>query len=163
MGAQRTHGATSAPAVAAIVTNLANYEIMLPKCYNFRSSVLRLVLSYMAVAFLACPVGGSVSRRRALLMDEVDGMAGNEDRGGVQELISLLKATRVPIICMCNDRQHPKIRSLANHCFDLRFHRPRIEQIRVRYCPALFNIFYYIRDIIFPGLFIYFLTLQHTY
>lgn len=64
-------------------------------------------------------------------MDEVDGMAGNEDRGGVQELIALLKSSKVPIICMCNDRQHPKIRSLANHCFDLRFYKPRIEQIRV--------------------------------
>jgi replication factor C subunit 1 len=28
-------------------------------------------------------------------MDEVDGMAGNEDRGGVAELINLIKATKV--------------------------------------------------------------------
>ena len=42
----------------------------------------------------------------------------------------MIKATRVPIICICNDRQHPKIRSLANHCFDLRFHKPKVEQIR---------------------------------
>ena len=27
-------------------------------------------------------------------MDEVDGMAGNEDRGGVAELIALLKTTK---------------------------------------------------------------------
>lgn len=65
-------------------------------------------------------------------MDEVDGMAGNEDRGGVQELIQLIKQSRVPIICMCNDRNHPKIRSLANYCFDLRFSKPRAEQIKVR-------------------------------
>ena len=64
-------------------------------------------------------------------MDEVDGMAGNEDRGGVAELILLIKSSKIPVICMCNDRNHPKIRSLANHCFDLRFQRPRIEQIRV--------------------------------
>jgi hypothetical protein len=37
-------------------------------------------------------------------MDEVDGMAGNEDRGGVAELIALIKTTRIPIICICNDR-----------------------------------------------------------
>ena len=63
-------------------------------------------------------------------MDEVDGMAGNEDRGGVAELISLIKTSKVPVIAMCNDRQHQKIRSLANHCFDLRFSRPRVEQIK---------------------------------
>ena len=62
-----------------------------------------------------------VTSKRVLLMDEVDGMAGNEDRGGVAELIQLLKTSKVPVIAMCNDRQHQKIRSLANHCFDLRF------------------------------------------
>uniref|UniRef100_A0A4W3J377 Replication factor C subunit 1 n=1 Tax=Callorhinchus milii TaxID=7868 RepID=A0A4W3J377_CALMI len=72
----------------------------------------------------------SVSSKHVLIMDEVDGMAGNEDRGGVQELIALIKQTKIPIICMCNDRNHPKIRSLANYCFDLRFPRPRLEQIK---------------------------------
>ncbi|XP_042886240.1 replication factor C subunit 1-like isoform X3 [Penaeus japonicus] len=72
----------------------------------------------------------SISTKHALVMDEVDGMSGNEDRGGVQELITLIKKSKIPIITMCNDRNHPKIRSLANHCFDLRFYKPRVEQIR---------------------------------
>ena len=75
--------------------------------------------------------GGQTSSRHALVMDEVDGMSGNEDRGGVQELIALIKKSKIPVITMCNDRNHPKIRSLANHCFDLRFYKPRLEQIRV--------------------------------
>ncbi|XP_014246780.1 replication factor C subunit 1-like [Cimex lectularius] len=74
--------------------------------------------------------GSSTSKTHVLIMDEVDGMAGNEDRGGVQELISLIKCSKVPIICMCNDRNHPKIRSLSNYCFDLRVNRPRMEQIK---------------------------------
>ncbi len=36
-----------------------------------------------------------VNKKRVLLMDEVDGMAGNEDRGGVAELINLIKITKV--------------------------------------------------------------------
>ena len=36
-----------------------------------------------------------VTSKRVLLMDEVDGMAGNEDRGGVAELIQLLKTSKV--------------------------------------------------------------------
>lgn len=48
-----------------------------------------------------------------------------------QELIGLIKHTKIPIICMCNDRNHPKIRSLVHYCFDLRFQRPRVEQIKV--------------------------------
>ncbi|KAM4673328.1 replication factor C subunit 1 isoform 1-T1 [Amazona ochrocephala] len=72
----------------------------------------------------------SVSGKHVLIMDEVDGMAGNEDRGGIQELIGLIRHTKVPIICMCNDRNHPKMRSLVHYCFDLRFQRPRLEQIK---------------------------------
>nr|XP_012147257.1 PREDICTED: replication factor C subunit 1 isoform X2 [Megachile rotundata] len=65
-----------------------------------------------------------------LLMDEVDGMAGNEDRGGLQELINLIKSTDIPIICICNDRNNPKMRTLSNYTYDLRFSKPRLEQIR---------------------------------
>jgi DNA polymerase III delta prime subunit len=79
------------------------------------------------------------SKKRILLMDEVDGMAGNEDRGGMAELIHLIKASKIPIICMCNDRNHQKIRSLANHCFDLRFQRPRAEQIKAAMMSVCFK------------------------
>uniref|UniRef100_A0A665WN74 Replication factor C subunit 1 n=1 Tax=Echeneis naucrates TaxID=173247 RepID=A0A665WN74_ECHNA len=72
----------------------------------------------------------TVTSKHVLIMDEVDGMAGNEDRGGIQEMIGLIRSSKIPIICMCNDRNHPKIRSLANYCFDLRFQRPRVEQIK---------------------------------
>ncbi len=72
----------------------------------------------------------SVSTKHVVIMDEVDGMAGNEDRGGVAELIQLIKTTKVPIVCICNDRSHPKMRSLVNYCFDLRFYKPRVEQIK---------------------------------
>ncbi|XP_055338037.1 replication factor C subunit 1-like [Paramacrobiotus metropolitanus] len=68
--------------------------------------------------------------KSAIIMDEVDGMAGNEDRGGVQEVIQLIKNCKIPVICICNDRQSQKMRSLAGYCYDLRFQRPRLEPIR---------------------------------
>ncbi|XP_032510855.2 replication factor C subunit 1 isoform X1 [Danaus plexippus] len=77
-----------------------------------------------------CAGKGAVSKKHVLVMDEVDGMAGNEDRGGLQELISLIKTTSVPVICMCNDRNSEKMRSLVNYCYDLKFARPRLEQIK---------------------------------
>lgn len=74
--------------------------------------------------------GAGMTSKHVLIMDEVDGMAGNQDRGGVQELIALIKTTRIPIVCICNDRSHPKMRSLVNYCFDLRFPRPQVKQIQ---------------------------------
>ncbi|KAF2356816.1 BRCT domain [Trinorchestia longiramus] len=97
---------------------------------SLTEEVAQLLCNTSLSNFATGKSGLGTSRNHVLLMDEVDGMAGNEDRGGVQELIALLKTTKVPVICMCNDRQHPKIRSLANHCFDLRFYKPRVEQIR---------------------------------
>lgn len=96
---------------------------------QLQNNVSELLSSTSLSPFMS---GKSVTKKHALLMDEVDGMAGNEDRGGVQELILLIKNAKCPVICMCNDRNHPKIRTLSNYCFDLRFHKPRLEQIKVR-------------------------------
>jgi replication factor C subunit 1 len=62
-------------------------------------------------------------QKRCIIMDEVDGM-GAGDRSGMAELIQMIKASRVPIICICNDRQSQKMKSLLPYCMDLRYRRP---------------------------------------
>ena len=44
-------------------------------------------------------------------MDEVDGMSG--DRGGTAELVSWIKKSSRPIICICNNRDKSQIKTLA--------------------------------------------------
>lgn len=53
-------------------------------------------------------------------------------RGGIPELVRLIKSTKVPIICVCNDRLSQKVRTLASHCFDLKLGRPTKGQIARR-------------------------------
>lgn len=72
----------------------------------------------------------TLTSKHCVIMDEVDGMAGNEDRGGISELIQLIKNTRIPIICICNNRNDKKMRSLVNYCFDLKFHKPSLQAIK---------------------------------
>ncbi|KAG3109906.1 hypothetical protein PI124_g10917 [Phytophthora idaei] len=95
---------------------------------------LKDVLGTQALQFGA-PAGKSKEKmhlaRRVIVMDEVDGMSGG-DRGGTAELIQLIKKSKTPIICICNDRQSQKVRSLANHSFDLRMRRPTKVQIGKR-------------------------------
>jgi len=67
----------------------------------------------------------------ALIMDEVDGMSAGE-RGGISELIDTIKMTRVPIICICNDRYSQKLKSLLNYCLDVPFQRPNRISVRKR-------------------------------
>jgi len=73
---------------------------------------------------------GGAAGRMALVMDEVDGMSAG-DRGGMQLLIKLIERSKMPVICCCNDRQSAKIKTLANHCLDLRFRRPGHSEIAI--------------------------------
>lgn len=73
-----------------------------------------------------------INQKNLIVMDEIDGMAGNEDRGGVAALIQIIKETKTPIICICNDRQSQKLKSLANYCYDIRFAKPEKRQITKR-------------------------------
>uniref|UniRef100_A0A8C0VMA6 Replication factor C subunit 1 n=1 Tax=Cyanistes caeruleus TaxID=156563 RepID=A0A8C0VMA6_CYACU len=97
---------------------------------NSLKEVVAESLNNTSIKDFCSGASSSVSGKHVLIMDEVDGMAGNEDRGGIQELIGLIRHTKIPIICMCNDRNHPKMRSLVHYCLDLRFQRPRLEQIK---------------------------------
>jgi replication factor C subunit 1 len=63
------------------------------------------------------------TKKRCVIMDEVDGM-GAGDRSGMAELIQMIKKTKIPIICICNDRQSQKMKSLLPYCMDLKFSRP---------------------------------------
>ncbi|CAF2316120.1 unnamed protein product [Rotaria sp. Silwood2] len=114
---------------AQLVCEHLNFEYIEKNASDQRSKKLVATLSSDSHS-VASFVNKSSLSNCVLIMDEVDGVAGNEDRGGIQELISLIKRSRIPIICICNDRQHKKIRSLANYCYDLRFYRPTIQQIR---------------------------------
>ena len=55
------------------------------------------------------------NRGKIILIDEVDAISGNEDRGGVQALNKILENTSFPIIMTTNDLNHDKIKELKNH------------------------------------------------
>lgn len=74
--------------------------------------------------------------KMVLIMEEVDGMSSG-DRGGVAELISVIKLTKIPIICVCNDRYSQRLRSLLAHCEECAFQRPLKQQVLKRLAAIL--------------------------
>jgi len=80
-------------------------------------------------------------KRHILVMDEVDGMSGG-DRGGISGLIEMIKRSRIPIICICNDRFSQKLKSLQSYCEEFAFQRPSKVQIckRIIYIASKENI-----------------------
>ncbi|XP_059665886.1 replication factor C subunit 1 isoform X2 [Cornus florida] len=69
--------------------------------------------------------------KTVLIMDEVDGMSAG-DRGGVADLIASIKMSKIPIICICNDRYSQKLKSLMNYCLLLNFRKPTKQQMAKR-------------------------------
>lgn len=61
-------------------------------------------------------------------MDEVDGMSAG-DRGGIADLIASIKISKIPIICICNDRYSQKLKSLVNYCLLLSYRKPTKQQV----------------------------------
>ncbi len=69
------------------------------------------------------------SRGRIIFFDEVDGMSGTEDRGGLAEIMEVIKETRIPIILAANDPWDPRFRPLRDLCKMVRMDRPRPSDI----------------------------------
>ena len=64
-----------------------------------------------------------------LFLDEVDGIAGNEDRGGVGAIIKIVEEARTPVIMAANDPDVEKLRPLKKVCLLIRFQQIRIPLI----------------------------------
>ena len=65
-------------------------------------------------------MGGLGSKKSVIIMDEVDGL-GAGDRGGIGALVKIIKESKTPIICICNDTEDRKLVTLINHCYCLKF------------------------------------------
>jgi replication factor C large subunit len=55
-------------------------------------------------------------RLRLLLLDEVDGLSGTSDRGGVGAIMKILEITVHPIIMTANDPNSPRLKDLLKVC-----------------------------------------------
>ncbi|MCE7734475.1 MAG: replication factor C large subunit [Candidatus Heimdallarchaeota archaeon] len=64
-------------------------------------------------------------KKQLILMDEVDGLSGRYDRGGLNEFMKILKNTKYPVICTANDPESDKILTLMRRMKirKLDFHR----------------------------------------
>lgn len=66
-----------------------------------------------------------------IVMDECDGVSSS-DRGGLGELLKIVKKTSIPVVCIANDRGNRKIQSLLNHSYDLKFNKPTVKDVQRR-------------------------------
>lgn len=82
-----------------------------------------------ATSFVALDTFSTESKGNVLFLDEVDGIAGNEDRGGVSAIIKIIETSRVPVIMAANDPDLEKLRPLIKVATLIRFQQVRIPLI----------------------------------
>lgn len=61
------------------------------------------------------------NRKKIILIDEVDGISGRSDRGGVGALIKIVKESKFPVVLTANDAYDPRLRTLRNYCELIKF------------------------------------------
>jgi len=55
-------------------------------------------------------------KKRLILFDELDGIAGTADRGGLRVITDIVKASASPIILTANNAYDPRFSTLREHC-----------------------------------------------
>jgi replication factor C large subunit len=65
-------------------------------------------------------------RKRIVLVDEVDGIAGQEDAGGIPAIRDAIEKTKVPIVLIANDPWSPRLATIREMCEMIEFkHVPK--------------------------------------
>ena len=82
-----------------------------------------------ATSYVALDSFSAESKGNILFLDEVDGISGNSDRGGVRAILKIVENARVPVIMAANDPEISKLRPLKKVCLLVRFQQIRIPLI----------------------------------
>ncbi|MFX1515688.1 MAG: AAA family ATPase [Promethearchaeota archaeon] len=64
-----------------------------------------------------------------LLIDEVDGLSGTADRGGLREIVDIINSTRIPLILTANDISPQKFKTLRKYCELREFKSPTSKDV----------------------------------
>jgi len=73
--------------------------------------------------------GTLFGKKRIILFDELDGITGSADRGGLRVITKIVKETGSPIILIANDAYNPRFSTLRKSCQLIEFKKPTRTQI----------------------------------
>jgi replication factor C large subunit len=71
-------------------------------------------------------------KSKIFLIDEIDGIAGRQDLGGVGAIIKIIKESKFPVVLTANDPWSQKLRSLRSYCTLVEFGKVHVFDIERR-------------------------------
>jgi len=60
---------------------------------------------------------------KVFVIDEIDGLASQEDKGGASEIIKIIKESKHPIVLIANDPWNQKLKTIREHCILISFNK----------------------------------------
>ena len=75
-------------------------------------------------AGLASQYGSLFGGKRIILLDELDGLTGTADRGGVKAITDIAKSAQCPLVLIANNAYDPRFTNLRNYCLLIEFKKP---------------------------------------
>jgi len=75
-------------------------------------------------AGLASQYGSLFGGRRIVLLDELDGLTGTSDKGGVRAITDIARNAQSPIVLIANNAYDPRFSNLRNYCLLIEFKKP---------------------------------------
>ena len=83
-------------------------------------------------AGLASQYGSLFGGKRIILLDELDGLTGTSDRGGVKAITDVVKAAQCPIVLTANSAYDPRFSTLRSYCLLIEFKKPPASEVAKR-------------------------------
>jgi replication factor C large subunit len=80
-------------------------------------------------AGLASQYGSLFGRKRLILLDELDGLTGTADKGGVKAITDIVKTAQCPVVLIANNAYDPRFTNLRNYCLLIEFKKPSASEV----------------------------------
>jgi len=80
-------------------------------------------------AGLASQYSSLFGGKRIILLDELDGLTGTADRGGVKAITDVVKTAQSPVVLIANNAYDPRFTNLRNHCLLIEFKKPAAGEV----------------------------------
>ena len=116
-------------ALVNAASNQFNFTIIEMNASDTRTEKAINKVGKPATSFVALDRFSSESKGNILFLDEVDGVFGQQDRGGIKAIINIVKDSLIPVVMAANDTDQKKLRPLKKVCQLIRFQQVRIPLI----------------------------------
>ncbi len=116
-------------ALVNAASNQFNFSIIEMNASDTRTEKAINKVGKPATSFAALDKFSTESKGNILFLDEVDGVFGQQDRGGIGAIIKIIKESLIPVVMAANDSDLKKLRPLKKVCQLIRFQQVRIPLI----------------------------------